>query len=178
MAWKVLRSNPCFKGLFEFNFCCDSYFAFLQSVLLLCGFFLFVIPALSIRCYRQTCDGTECVGRKETVECESDADRCASMTYITEGDTDSVSRNCARSGQDCDQTPCDSFESTMDNWGLSISNCNVTCCEGNGCNAPSQDAAKYVKHHPVKLHHAQGKRLGQLTAGYLGYHKPEFAMRV
>ncbi|KAL9982983.1 hypothetical protein ACROYT_G005099 [Oculina patagonica] len=126
-----------------------------KFVWLLCGLLAVIQPALSIKCYRQLCDGTDCYGRDETVECESDADRCAIMTYKTDYDTNNVNRNCARSSTDCDQSPCDHLGTVMAEWDLSFSDCHNTCCEGDGCNAPSNDEAKFFKNH----HHVAGNKV-------------------
>ena len=110
-------------------------------MLLLCCSIFVIPPAFGIRCYRMLCEGEWCYGDVGEVDCEgTDDDRCGTLTFTTEGSVHNVINNCTRSTQDCDQeSTCESVENEIAEWGLSFSNCSMTCCEGDVCNAPEEE---------------------------------------
>ena len=114
-------------------------------MLFLCGCLLvFVPPALSINCYHAVCEGEYCYGDVGEVECQgADDDTCGTLTFTTEGSIHNVIKNCTRSTQDCNQeSTCERVESAVEEWGVSFSDCSMTCCQGNMCNAP-EEAVKF-----------------------------------
>lgn len=129
---------------------------YLQSIWLLCGLLVIVPPSLSIRCYRQACEGTECFWENREVECQGeDYDSCGTLTFTTGGSTHNVIKNCTRSAIECNEkATCDRVERAIAKWVQSFSDCSVTCCESDVCNAPSNDdEVATVKTH----HHVPGK---------------------
>ncbi|XP_078356461.1 uncharacterized protein LOC144641310 [Oculina patagonica] len=111
------------------------------SMLLLCGCLFVFPPALSIRCYRMVCEGEWCFGDVGEVDCEGeDDDRCGTLTFTTDGSTHNVIKNCTRSTQDCNQaSTCERVADAIAGWGLAFSDCSMTCCEGDVCNAPEEE---------------------------------------
>ncbi|XP_020624529.1 uncharacterized protein LOC110061997 isoform X1 [Orbicella faveolata] len=114
----------------------------IASMLFLCGCLLVVIPpALSIRCYRMVCEGEYCYGDVGEVECQgADDDMCGTLTFTTEGAFHNVIKNCTRSTQDCnEESTCERVETVVAEWGVSFSDCSMSCCQGNMCNAPEEE---------------------------------------
>ena len=110
-------------------------------MLFLCGCLFVIPPAVSIRCYYKACHGTFCLGETGEVDCEgADEDRCGTLTFAT-GTIQNVLRNCTRSTVDCNQeSTCAKAGEVMAGWGFSsISDCVMTCCEGDVCNAPEEE---------------------------------------
>ena len=87
------------------------------------------------------CEGEWCYGDVGEVDCEgADDDRCGTLTFTTGGDTHNVIRNCTRSTQDCNQeSTCTMVGDAIAEWDLSFSDCTMTCCEGDVCNAPDEE---------------------------------------
>ncbi|KAL9982980.1 hypothetical protein ACROYT_G005096 [Oculina patagonica] len=57
-----------------------------------------------------------------------------------DGSTHNVIKNCTRSTQDCNQaSTCERVGDAIAGWGLAFSDCSMTCCEGDVCNAPEEE---------------------------------------
>ena len=111
-------------------------------MLFLCGCLLVAIPpTFSIRCYRMVCESEYCYGDVGEVECQgADDDRCGTLTFTTEDSVHNVIKNCTRSTQDCNQdSTCERVESALAEWGVSFSDCSMSCCQGNMCNQPEEE---------------------------------------
>ena len=102
---------------------------------------LWAIPLLDKDCYRMVCEGKWCYGDVGEVDCEgADDDRCGTLTFTTEGTVHNVIKNCTRSTQDCNQeNTCERVENAIAEWGVSFSECSMTCCQGDVCNAPEEE---------------------------------------
>ena len=114
-------------------------------------------PALSIRCYHMVCEDEYCYEDVGEVECHGAGDdRCGTLTFTTEGSVHNVIKNCTRSTQDCNkESTCERVESAIAEWGVSFSDCSMSCCQGNMCNQPEEE---------IKLEEEDDRAVGPIAA--------------
>ncbi|KAL9969702.1 hypothetical protein ACROYT_G021953 [Oculina patagonica] len=120
------------------------------AVYFLCGF----LPVYSIRCYSQTVENNKFLDNDGVVDCQGEGeDRCGTLTFtFTKGSHFNVMiKNCSRSALDCDQDViCERARARMEKHGGTMSDCSMSCCDSDNCNAPATKEDEPVKKHATR----------------------------
>ncbi|KAL9955720.1 hypothetical protein ACROYT_G037081 [Oculina patagonica] len=126
------------------------------AVYFLCGFLAVIQPAYSIRCYRKITKNNEVINNDGQVDCRGEGDDgCGTMTFTYTEQSSSFNimiKNCTRSALDCDQNAvCERARASLAKDGATMSDCSLSCCNSDYCNAPAT-----TKDEPVKKHGTRG----------------------
>ena len=102
----------------------------------MCTYFAVIPPAQGIKCFRQKVEDGKVVNNEGEVDCD-DGDKCGTLTFTVDSSITIISRNCTKS--DCKEKKiCNRIKSHVGILGGTLTECSVSCCYTDMCNAPGK----------------------------------------
>ena len=118
----------------------------------MCAYFAVIPPAQGINCFRKIVEDGEVHNNEGEVNClGEDDDKCGTLTFTVDSSVDVMIKNCTRSAIDCNEEEvCERITAHVENLGRTLTQCSLSCCDTDMCNAPGKVQEEGEKENNVR----------------------------